>query len=110
MRRPLDSRVNALFNPRLVCVRFDCALIDARLLTTENEAMERFLLESRAASLRPVAARAARVGEVIGNRFLFFNGLGEANTKERQKAEGRRQKRENKRPNRPGSCLLPSAI
>src|SRR5262245_46672484 len=52
MRSPLDSRVNALFNPRLVCCRFAWALIDARLLTTENEAMERFLLEARAASLR----------------------------------------------------------
>jgi hypothetical protein len=39
MRNPLDTRVSALRRPMLVENRFDCALTEARLVTTENEAM-----------------------------------------------------------------------
>ena len=54
--------------------RFACAFIDAMLLTTENEAMERFLLEFGPASLRadPVGDRDVSDGEVIGTRLGFF--------------------------------------
>jgi hypothetical protein len=52
MRKPLDKRVSALFNPRLVVSKFACAFIDATLETTEKEAIELFLLEYEPASMR----------------------------------------------------------
>jgi hypothetical protein len=56
--------------------KFDCAFIDAMLLTTEKEAMERFLLEIRArilANLPSLYGRNPSDGEVIGIRHASFN-------------------------------------
>ena len=39
MRKPLETRVRAVRRPMLVEYRFDWALTEARLVTTENEAM-----------------------------------------------------------------------
>src|SRR5262245_8042011 len=51
MRKPLDNRVIAFCNPRLVPTRLVWALFAAMLETTEKDAIAAFLLETAAGVL-----------------------------------------------------------
>ena len=47
IRNPLEIRVRAFLRPKLVASRFACALTEAILVTTENDAMNRPLFREK---------------------------------------------------------------